>query len=203
MSSTAKIATFFGAVVLAAGPALAQVQGRQNEVHVFAGGLFGDDLTDRRVSGDQPELDDDVTFGGRYGYDFTKHWGIEGSVAFSPNSATDVPGSDIDMDILTLDVDAVWHFTPDARAVGYLMGGAGFITADLDEPIRGTVRGKDVRIDDDSGFTLNGGVGVKFFVAEVFMIRVEARYRFVDALLDRFDDSLNTVETTVGAGWIF
>jgi len=35
------------------------------------------------------------------------------------------------------------------------------------------------------------------------MIRGEARYRYIDSLLEQFDDSLNTVETTAGVGWKF
>ena len=35
------------------------------------------------------------------------------------------------------------------------------------------------------------------------MIRAEARYRYIASLLEKFDDSLSTVETTVGVGWKF
>jgi len=35
------------------------------------------------------------------------------------------------------------------------------------------------------------------------MVRFDVRYRYFDQLIDRFDDSLNTVETTIGFGWRF
>src|SRR2546426_1065234 len=102
-----------GALVMGSGPARAQVQADTNELHVYAGELFGDNLTDRKVCGEVPKLDD---------------------------------------------------------------GGS---------------------------FTLNAGIGVKFFATKAFMIRGEARYRYIDSLLEKFDDSLNTVETTAGVGWKF
>ena len=192
-----------GALLVGTAPAAAQVQGGRSELHLYAGELFGDDLTDKEVSGRKPKLDDDVTYGIRYGYDFNDAWGFEVSAGYSPNSATNVPGGDINLNLTTVDLDAVWHFNPKARTVGYLTFGAGYAMASLDDPIRGTVGVQTVSIGDDSGFSLNAGVGAKFFATKDFMIRVEARYRYIDALVDRFDTSLNTVETTAGVGWAF
>ena len=192
-----------GLLVMGTAPAAAQVKADTSEVHIYAGKLFGDDLTDKDVSGRRPKLDDDVTFGARYGYNFTQAWGLEISAGRSPNQATRTPGGDINLGLTTVDVDAVWHFTPKARIVGYLVGGAGYAFSSLDHPIRGTVQGVPVSIGDDNGFTLNGGVGAKFFATQSFLIRVEARYRYVDRLVDRFDNSLSTVETTAGVGWAF
>ncbi len=203
MRASAAFLALLGALALGVGPATAQVQGKKSEIHVYVGELFGDDLTDRSVSGEQPELDDDITFGVRYGYNFTRNWGIEASLGFSPSSAVELPGGDVDVDVTFLDVDAVWHFTPESRLAGYLVFGVGYASADLDEPIRGVVGGRSVKIDDDSSFTLNGGVGVKYFATKNFILRGEARYHFIGSLVDQFDDSLNTFETTGGVGWVF
>jgi opacity protein-like surface antigen len=192
-----------GALVMGSGPATAQVQADTNELHFYVGHLFGDQLTDRAVSGVVPELDDDFTYGIRLGRNFTESWGLEISTAFSPSSATSVPAGDVGLDLGILDVDAVWHFTPRARTVGYLLAGVGYAIASLDDPIQGTVNGQPESIDDGGSFTLNAGVGVKFFPAKAFMIRAEARYRYIDSLLEGFNHSLNTVETTVGVGWKF
>lgn len=193
-------------ILFASGAPIRAGEGGNNEIHFYAGGLFGDDLTEDEVSGQTPELDDDVVFGVRYAYNFTRSWAIEGSLGFSPNTATGVAtaaGGEIDMDVFLLDVDAVWNFTPDEKVVGYLVFGVGFASADLDHSFQGTVGGSPVEIDDDSGLTLAGGVGAKFFPTDSFMIRVEARYRYIDALVDEVDDALNTVESSVGAGWKF
>jgi outer membrane beta-barrel protein len=190
-----------GALAIYAAPASAQ--DRTQEVHVYGGELFGDTLTDTAISGQKPELDDDVTYGIRYAYNFTDAWGIELSAGNTASSATKLAGQDIDLNLSTIDVDAVWHFLPGSKFSPYLVGGAGYARADLDNPILGTVNGQAVRVDDDGGFTANAGIGAKYFVNDRFMVRLEARYRYVDKVLDAFDDSLSTVETTLGVGWRF
>jgi outer membrane beta-barrel protein len=192
-----------GVLTLHAVPAAAEVRATTHEIHIFAGKLFGDDLTDTGISGRRPELDDDTFHGFRYGYNITDAWGVEASVDFSPTSATGVEGGDIDLDLTTLDVDAIWHFNTDTRWAPYLLAGAGYAWADLDGPITGSVNGRDASVDDDSGFTLNAGGGVKFFATGQFMIRFGARYRYLDTLTDKLDDSLNTYEATLGIGWRF
>jgi outer membrane beta-barrel protein len=184
-------------------PASAQVRDHTQEVDVYGGELFGDTLTDTEISGRKPELDDDVTYGIRYTYNFTDAWGLELSAGNTSSKVTKLAGTDIDLDLTTFDVDAVWHFLPGSRFAPYLVGGAGYARADLDKPILGTVGANAVRINDDGSFTLNAGIGAKYFFTDRFLIRVEARYRYVDSVLDRFDDSLNTVETTLGVGWQF
>ena len=70
-------------LMLATGTTMAQVDPNTSEVHVYAGYLFGDDLTDGPVSGETPQLDDDVALGLRYAYNFTSAPG-----AWRPPSAT-------------------------------------------------------------------------------------------------------------------
>lgn len=192
-----------GVFLLGAAPAMAQVEGGSQELSVYAGEIFGDDLTDTAISGRTPKLDDDITYGVRYAYNFNQAWGIEMSLGSNPNSVTGLVGSDIDIDLATVDVNAVWHFRPYSHFVPYLTAGAGYAVADLDVPIRGTISGQPVSIDDDNGFTLNVGVGAKYFVTDQFLIRFDARYRYLDAVLDRFADSPGTVEATLGVGWKF
>jgi outer membrane beta-barrel protein len=195
-----------GLATLAAAPlftaANAQEGGKQ-ELSVYGGELFGDDLTDVEVSGRTPKLDDDITYGIRYGYNFNKSFGLEVSAGQTSTAATDLAGADVDLDLTTVDVDAVWHFDLGNRVVPYVLAGAGYAKADLDTPIIGTVNGQPVSIDDDEGFTLNAGVGAKFFVNDQFLVRLEARYRYLDGIVDRNENSLNTVETTLGVAWQF
>jgi opacity protein-like surface antigen len=192
-----------GVLGLQAVPALAQDAGKQ-EVSVYAGALFGDDVTDRRISGQQPKLDDDFTYGLRYGYNLTDQLGLELSVGQSPNSVKNVPGGDIDLDLTTFDVDAVWNFRNSTRLYPYVFAGVGYAIADLDHRINGTVGlNQPVSITDDNGFTLNAGVGARYDATDHFFVRAEARYRYLDKVVDHFDDSLNTVETTLGVGYRF
>jgi outer membrane beta-barrel protein len=191
-----------GALAFNAAPAAAQVQPNSQEVHAYGGEMFGDDLTDSKISGRTPKLDDDFTYGVRYGYNFTSTWGIELSLGQSASSVTELASGDVDLDLSTLDVDAVWHFNSGSRFVPYAVAGIGYASADLDAPIRGAVNGTLVSIEDDSGFTLNAGLGAKYFATDRFLVRLEARYRYLDSI-DNFGDSLNTFETTVGVGWRF
>jgi len=191
------------ALAIHAAPASAQVHAGTQEVDVYGGELFGDKLTDREISGTSPELDDDVTYGLRYAYNLTDSLGLEVSLGNAASSATKLAGQDIDLDLTTLDFDAVWNFDTQSKLVPYVLAGAGYAKANLDRPITGTVNGQPVSLDDDEGFTLNAGVGAKYFVTDNVLLRLEARYRYVDAVVDRLDDSLNTVETTLGIGWQF
>jgi opacity protein-like surface antigen len=191
-----------GVLGLQALPALAQDAGKQ-EVSVYAGALFGDDVTDRAISGQTPKLDDDFTYGLRYGYNITDQLGIELSVGQSPNSVKNVAGGDIDLDLTTFDADAVWNFRNSTRLYPYVFAGVGYAIADLDHRINGTVGGQPVSITDDSGFTLNTGVGVKYDATDHLFLRAEGRYRYLDKVVDRYDNSLNTVETTLGVGYRF
>ena len=193
-----------GALALGAVPAMAQVTAGSQEVHAYAGEAFGDDLTDRSITGRTPELDDDVTYGLRYGYNFTDAWGLELSLGRTNTSVIGLPGGDTDLDLTTFDADAVYHFNSAGRFVQYVLAGVGYASADLDRPIVGTASGVGpVRIEDDNGFTLNAGVGAKYFLTDNVSLRLDARYRYLDKVVDRFDDSLNTVETTLGVGYQF
>ena len=191
-------------VLVTAMPAMAQMTAGSQEVQVYVGEAFGDDLSDRRISGRTPELDDDVTYGLRYGYNFSDAWGIELSLGRTNTSVTRLPGPDTDLDLTTFDVDAIYHFNPGGPFVPYVLAGIGYASADLDRPITGTVSGiGPVRIDDDDGFTLNAGVGAKYFITDTVSLRLDARYRYLDKIIDRFDDSLNTFEATLGVGFKF
>ena len=205
MKTKATVVVFgvVGALLISTAPATAQIKQGSSEVHVYGGELFGDELVDRNVSGKRPQLDDDVTFGLRYGYNFAKALGLEVSVGYSPNQVTKLATSDIGLNVLTADVDGVWNITPELKVVAYLLGGGGYGHASIDRPIKGTVGGRNVTINDNHGFTANAGVGARIFVTDSLMVRVEGRYRYMDKVVDKFDNSLNTVEATAGIGWRF
>lgn len=192
-------------LALQATAAMAQVQPNTHEVDVYVGELFGDDLTKSPINGSTPKLDDDVTFGARYTYQFAPTWAVELSAGSTPTTVTNTVGGDIDLDLTTIDADIVYNFplSPDGRLVGYVLGGAGYAFADLDQPINGLSGGRLVSVDDDDGVTANAGIGAKYFATEHLVLKVEGRYRYFDKLVDSLDDSLNGAEATVGVGWRF
>jgi len=204
MKTTIKLASAVAIGVLSAQalPAFAQEAGKQ-EVHVYGGALFGDKITDVALSGQRPELDDKGTFGLRYDYNVTDNFGLELSAGWSPNNVTKLAGGDVDLDLYTVDLDAVWNFNNGSPLTPYLLAGVGYATADLDRPLVGVAGGQTVTVSDDNGFTLNAGLGLKYALTEHVVLRGEARYRYLDKVVDRFDHQLNTFETTVGLGWRF
>ena len=195
--------TALAMLALGTAPAIAQVKAGDQEVSFYAGEMFGDDVTDQDLSGATPELDDELTYGLRYAYSFTDRWAMELSLGQTPTAVTNLPTQDIDLDLTTLDVNAVYHFDLGSRWVPYVTAGAGYAMADLDKPIVGTINGTPVSIDDTDGFTVNAGAGVKFYATDRFSVRAEARYRYVDEVLKDYGDSLSTVETTLGVAWKF
>lgn len=178
-------------------PANAQEPTRPHsqELSIYGGQLFGDDLTDDNVAARKPKLDDDVTYGIRYAYTLTPSFALEAAVGRTPTSILNLAGGDADLDLTTLDLDAVWHFDAGNGFVPYVLAGAGYARAELDDPVPG--------LDDDEGFTLNAGVGAKYYVTDQFLVRLEAKYRYLDKVVEPFDDSVNTVETTLGVAWQF
>jgi OOP family OmpA-OmpF porin len=192
-----------GALAMTAVPAMAQVTAGSQEVGAYVGEAFGDDITDTQITGRKPKLDDDITYGLRYGFNFTDAWGLEMSLGRTNTSVTGLVGGDTDLDLTTFDVDAIYHFNLNGPFVPYVTAGVGYANADLDRPIVGIAHGSAARIDDDNGFTLNAGVGAKYFVTDNVSLRLDARYRYLDKVVDRFDDSLNTFETTFGVGFQF
>lgn len=204
MKTTTKILSVVvaGLISAQAVPALAQEAGTQ-EVHVYGGALFGDRITDVAISGQRPELDDKATFGLRYAYNVTDAFGVELSTGYSPGSVTKLAGNDVDLDLFAVDLDAVWNIRTGTAFSPYVLAGVGYASADLDRPIAGVAGGQPVSLSDGDGFTLNAGAGLKYTLTDHVLLRAEVRYRYLDKVVDRLDNQLNTFETTLGLGWRF
>jgi OmpA-OmpF porin, OOP family len=202
-SSSVVGAAVAGVLLLGAVPAIAQESAGRSEVSVHAGALFGDDLTRDPVSGTTPKLDDDLLVGLRYAYNFNQNFALEGSFGYNPNKVTDVSGGDIDLELYTLDVNAVWNLPTGTKLTPYVTAGVGYAFANLDHTIVGTSGGQAVSIDDEDGFTANAGVGLKYDFTDRVYGRVDVRYRYIDTLLDKADAHLNGAEATVGVGYRF
>lgn len=200
--------TVFGLATLCAAalhgaPAAAQERSNHQEIQVYGGELFGDRITETPISGATPRLDDNVTFGARYTYHFTDTWGLQLSGGYSPGRAAHAASGSGNLGLTTVDVDAVWNFTPGYRIVGYTIAGVGYARANFDQAIKGTVRGQYIGISDSNSFTANAGIGAKYYLTSNLFVDAEARYRYLNRLVSHYGQGLNTVETTVGLGWRF
>ena len=174
-----------------------------NEIGVYAGQLVGDDIEGIDSAGGAPKLDDHVAYGVRYDRAFTDAWSFELSLGNSATSVTRRAGADADLDLTTLDADAVWHFAGSTRWDPFVAFGIGYAWADLDEPFVGIVGGRPVAIGDDENYTLNAAIGAKYLATERVVLHLEARYRYFDRLVEPVDHSLDTFEPTVSVGWRF
>lgn len=119
-------------------PAQVQAQGESFQeqdflVTGFVGGeLFdlGHELKDAGV-----DITSDVFFGGRLEYRFSPHFGVEGSVSFSPAAAEVLggPGSSTrDIDVWDIHGNLVYHILPESRIDVYATAGLGARILDID-----------------------------------------------------------------------
>src|SRR6266404_2472294 len=71
------------------------------DVQLYVGEMFGDRLMQTPLSGSTPRLDDNVTFGGRYTYNFMKQLGTQLSGGYTPTRAGHVASGDSDLGLTT------------------------------------------------------------------------------------------------------
>ena len=152
--TSTKIVLFIaGFSLLIAGSALAE--NRENAVtltpmvgyHVIDGGM---------------DLDNQAAFGFALGYNFTKNWGIEGDVRYTPTQ-TD-PGNQ-DVNIWTLALGALYHFQPEQNLNPYLTVGGGGLVYDID--------GSSSNDEDYMGYW---GGGVKYTLNDYTALRLDLRH---------------------------
>ena len=141
----------------------AEIKGRSVEAGMFGGYNFfqnSQNLKNRPV------------FGGRLGYNFTRHFGLEATMEFINSFVGDatrtgaVKGqfrSPIDGVALTFyHIDAVYHFLPTGKLNPFVV--AGFGGANYSPTIS-----------THSMFAFNLGVGAKYWVTDHFALRVDLR----------------------------
>jgi outer membrane beta-barrel protein len=191
-----------GATVLRMSPAAAAGPASQ-EIQFYGGEIFGDRLTQTTISGSTPRFNDSATLGGRYTFNYTDTWGLQLSAGYSPGRAGHVSSGDSSFGLTTVDLDGVWNFNPGYKVVGYAVAGLGYAWANLDREILGSAGGTLVTITGSNGYTANAGLGAKYYLTDNLFLDLDTRYRYFSKLLSNYGQGVNTVETTLGAGWRF
>jgi opacity protein-like surface antigen len=186
----------------------ASAQSGSQDVQIFAGYLFGDRLLNQPLSGSTPRLDDNATYGARYTYHFTDHWGMQLSAGYIPTRAAHVASGATNLGLTTVDLDLEWDVLSSWQLGGhqlipYTVIGAGYAWANLDQPMSGIVGAIPVNISDSNGYTANAGLGAKYFITKSLFVDVNARYRYMSRLVNNFGQGLNTAETTLSLGYRF
>jgi opacity protein-like surface antigen len=204
-SALALTAVALGAV---AHSPLVQAQGISQEVEVYGGAAFGDDLVDKPAAGRAIQLDDAAKFGTRYTIYPHERFGLQLAAGAAPARIRYAQGGDVDVDVYTVDANLLVNLTPQLQVGGhklstYAVIGAGYAWADADDAIVGVVGSTPATLDDDGGFTANAGLGAKLFLSDAVYVGLDARYRYIDKLLKTDGKELNTVETTLSVGFRF
>lgn len=142
-------------------------------------------------------LKDQPVFGGRLGYNFSRHVGIEGVLEFINSSVADtavtgaLPGQfrgPVDgVNLNFYHIDAVYHFRPDGNFNPFVLagfGGAGYSPS---------IESRDMA-------AFNVGVGAKYWVADHTAIRFDLRDYMVTEVFDR---SYHNIAATIGITFAF
>jgi outer membrane beta-barrel protein len=149
---------------------------RQFEVGPFVGYHF--------FEGKQ-NLKDSLSYGGRLGYNFTKYFGVEGSLGMVKSHVKDKTKTGVQkgqyrfptngVDLTTYQLNAVYQFNPDERFTLFALGGIG------------SIRYSPEVLNNNSS-TINYGLGGKYWVKRDVALRVD--------LTDQMNDSLHNYSAT-------
>ncbi|MDO9081197.1 MAG: outer membrane beta-barrel domain-containing protein [Desulfuromonadales bacterium] len=164
--------------------AQAEIKAGSVELSPFAGYNFYDS---------QHNLKDRPVFGGRIGYNFTNHFGLEATGEFAKTRVDNknkpwteqgqFTGSD-DVKIISYHLDLLYHFLPEEKLNPFVTAGYG---ASHYNP---EINSKNMRL-------LNVGVGAKYWVAENIALRVDLSDKMT------FDEQLHNLSATAGVVFAF
>ena len=137
-------------------------------------------------------LENRPVYGGRLGYNFTRHWGVEGVVEFINSRVDDKARTGAkegqfrspmnNVDLTFYHIDAVYHFMPDSKFNPFIdvgFGGAHY------EPAIST---KDMA-------AFNVGIGAKYWVADNIALRIDVKDYMVSEI---FQESYHNIGVTIG-----
>ncbi|MBU0676396.1 MAG: OmpA family protein [Proteobacteria bacterium] len=165
-----------------------EIKAGSTEIGVFRGYNWFEDYQNLK---DQPVL------GARLGYNFTKHWGVEGVVEYIDSQVDDRGKTGLhagqfgspmkSVDLTFYHADAIYHFLPDSKftpfaAVGY--GGAHY----------------NPKISTGEMTALNAGVGAKYQSTDNIFLRADLRDFMVTEF---FQETYHNVGLTVGITFAF
>lgn len=159
----------------------------------FEVGLFGG----YNFFEEKQNLTDDPIIGGRFGYNITKNFGVEGVIAYIKSSVDDptIMGakkgqyrSPIDeVELTFLHVNAIYHFMPEGNFTPFITAGFGGARY-------------SPKISDKEMSTVSVGVGAKYWLYENIAFRFDLNDYLVSEM---FDYSYHNFGATLGITFAF
>lgn len=161
-------------------PARAEIKAGSVELSPFVGYNFFQS---------RQNLENAPIYGGRIGYNFTEHFGVEATGEFVSSSVDDkskafsregeftTPIDDVDITMYHLDL--IYHFMPEAKFNPFIVAGYGAVHYSQE-------------INSKNMSAIDFGVGAKYWVADNVALRVDVR----DNLL--LDEQIHNIATTFG-----
>ncbi|MBT1072403.1 OmpA family protein [Pelotalea chapellei] len=142
-------------------------------------------------------LNNNLIYGGRVGYNFTNHFGLEGSVEFINTRVDDKSRTGIkegqfrsptnDVNLAFYHLDALYHFMPEGKFNPYVVAGLGGVHY-------------SPRIATQDMTAISFGAGAKYWVAEHVALRVDVRDNVVSEV---FQEAYHNVNATAGVVFAF
>jgi OOP family OmpA-OmpF porin len=133
----------------------------------------------------------------RLGYDFNKNFGLEGTFSYVPSHFTKaVPGT---VTVFSSRLEGIYNFMPDRKIVPYLAIGGGATTLEMPDNAA-------ITHPHNHSPTINGGVGIKWFLNEKIAIRADYHQNFLIDTSDannKVQDCLENYEYSVGLHILF
>ena len=165
--------------------ARAEIKGGSVELSPFAGYNFFEtrqNLVDRPV------------FGGRIGYNFTEHFGIEATGEFMRSKVDDksktftqegeftYPADRVD--IIMYHLDLIFHFMPEGKFNPFIVAGYG-------------AANYSPKINNKNMSDIDFGIGAKYWLADNIALRLDVRDNMI------YDEAIHNVQTTLGVVFRF
>lgn len=107
-------------------------------------------------------LDNSAAYGLGLGYNLTRNWAVELDTRYAPTEVDTAGGADVDM--LSVTVNALYHFMPEGNFVPYLALGVGGLQYDIDGG------------GNDEDLIANWGGGFKYSLGQNLDLRLDLRH---------------------------
>ena len=179
-----KVVMLAAAIMLSAYAMVAQAEVKAGSFSItpFIGGyIFEGNEIDKAY-----DNEDTYAAGLRTGYNFTKHFGVEGFFNYVPMDNKDWD-DDNEIELFGYGIEGLYHFMPESRFVPFLAVGVGGIHYDA---LPGDPNNRDK-------FALDYGAGLKLFITDNIALRTDVRH------VIPFNDTYNNFLYTLGISFAF